>query len=209
MDPESIRSARKMDKLESRRRASESRRILPVCDFADDDDDTMELEEKSSEGIPQVFLITSVSTAEKKDLKTKISHLGGSVIEVASESVTCCIAGSLMRNEKVLISLASGIPILPMDYIHESAEQGNWLDNKTYELKQASFLPEKSRNEESVHTDYKLQQNTVFENKFEPSKARKVTETMTVFRAMERWQSHYQRSSRVCWFSHFTTNCYY
>ena len=61
--------------------------------------------------------MTTVPTADKNDLKAKISKLGGSVVENASEKVTGCIAGSLMRN--VLVALASGIPLLPMDYVHQ------------------------------------------------------------------------------------------
>ena len=159
MDPDSIRGSRKMEKLEAMRRSSGNTRTLPVCDFVDDEDDeTVELEENreqnSSEDIPQVLLMTSVVTADKKDLKTKISQLGGTVVEATSERVTCCIAGSLMRNEKILVSLASGIPILPMDYIHESAEQGKWLGKRTYKLNIDSFLTEKTRNEALFYISY-------------------------------------------------------
>ena len=97
--------------------------------------------------------MTTVPTADKNDLKAKISKLGGSVVENASEKVTGCIAGSLMRNEKVLVALASGIPLLPMDFVHQSAEQQKWLGKKTYKLSMDSFLTEKSKNEELVYTN--------------------------------------------------------
>ena len=100
-------------------------------------------------------------------MKRDIASLGGTIVEKASDEVNFLVAGSLMRNEKILVGLASGIPIVPKSYITSCMEQSQWLDVNDYEY---GFDQFKSTNDK---------------------------EAQSVFNSIKRWKSHYKTSKKV------------
>ena len=112
-------------------------------------------------------MLTSIDSKDKSQMKRDILSLGGTIVEKASDQVNFLVAGSLMRNEKILVGLASGIPIVPKSYINSCMEQSKWLDVNDYEY---GFDQFKSTNDR---------------------------EAQSVFNSIKRWQSHYKTSKKV------------
>merc|ERR1711892_1006402 len=160
-------------KSEQLRRLSTDGQKEPTCDFIDDEsDETLVTFNETKEPFkwdpsrPQVFMLTSIDSSDKKLLKSNILALNGSIEEKPSERVTCVVAGALMKNEKILVAMARGLAIVPKHYIDECVKVQEWIDQANYEFTVGQF---KSSNKK---------------------------EGEQVFKAIQRWRRHYQSSKK-------------
>lgn len=57
-----------------------------------------------------------------------VQELGGEVCNEFGEKVTHLVCGRVVRNEKLLCSIAKGLVIVDEDYVVDSHAQSKWLE---------------------------------------------------------------------------------
>lgn len=62
-----------------------------------------------------------------------VHQLGGEVCNEFSEKVTHLVCGRIVRNQKLLCSIAKGLVIVDEDYVVDSHAESKWLEVSTGE----------------------------------------------------------------------------
>uniref|UniRef100_A0AAF5RWP8 BRCT domain-containing protein n=2 Tax=Wuchereria bancrofti TaxID=6293 RepID=A0AAF5RWP8_WUCBA len=97
------------------------------------------VEEDGNAAVVKTIVITSkticfTSTRYDRDaLVTMVLELGGAVCNEFGEKVTHLVCGRIVRNEKLLCSIAKGLVIVDEDYVIDSHAQSKWLEIGNYE----------------------------------------------------------------------------
>ncbi|VBB29041.1 unnamed protein product [Acanthocheilonema viteae] len=81
----------------------------------------------------KTICFTSVVQHDRNALVTMVQQLGGEVCNEFSEKVTHLVCGRIVRNEKLLCSIAKGLVIVDEDYVIDSHAQSKWLEIDNYE----------------------------------------------------------------------------
>lgn len=63
-----------------------------------------------------------------------VLELGGEICSEFSEKVTHLVCGRIVRNEKLLCSIAKGLIIVDEDYVIDSHAQLKWLEVSTAQI---------------------------------------------------------------------------
>uniref|UniRef100_A0A915PII3 BRCT domain-containing protein n=1 Tax=Setaria digitata TaxID=48799 RepID=A0A915PII3_9BILA len=76
---------------------------------------------------------TSTVRRDRSALVSMVLELGGEVCDEFDERVTHLVCGRIVRNEKLLCSIAKGLIIVDEDYVIDSHAESNWLEVDNYE----------------------------------------------------------------------------
>ncbi|CAG9534485.1 unnamed protein product, partial [Cercopithifilaria johnstoni] len=84
--------------------------------------------------IPNITIcFTSIMQHDRNALVTMVQQLGGEVCNEFDEKVTHLVCGRIVRNQKLLCSIAKGLVIVDEDYVIDSHAQSKWLEVDNYE----------------------------------------------------------------------------
>nr|CDQ02263.1 BMA-MUS-101, isoform g [Brugia malayi] len=81
----------------------------------------------------KTICFTSTTRYDRDALVTMVLELGGAVCNEFGEKVTHLVCGRIVRNEKLLCSIAKGLLIVDEDYVIDSHAQSKWLEAGNYE----------------------------------------------------------------------------
>ncbi|VDK62629.1 unnamed protein product, partial [Onchocerca ochengi] len=81
----------------------------------------------------KTICFTSTARHDRNILETMVLELGGEVCNEFCEKITHLVCGRIVRNEKLLCSIAKGLIIVNEDYVVDSYAQSKWLEVDNYE----------------------------------------------------------------------------
>ncbi|EJD75758.1 hypothetical protein LOAG_17169 [Loa loa] len=81
----------------------------------------------------RTICFTSTARHDRNALVAMVLDLGGEVCNEFDEKVTHLVCGRIVRNEKLLCSIARGLIIVDEDYIIDSHAHSKWLEVGNYE----------------------------------------------------------------------------
>ncbi|MCP9258036.1 hypothetical protein DINM_001199 [Dirofilaria immitis] len=81
----------------------------------------------------KTICFTSIVRHDRNILETMVLELGGEVCNEFGEKITHLVCGRMVRNEKLLCSIAKGLAVVDEDYVIDSHAHSKWLEIDNYE----------------------------------------------------------------------------